>query len=222
LVAWFHRCHRLPFQDSTTLAPFLAEAKNMQVVLLPQLSPRIGTPGPVIACQDLPFQISALVGPPLAMQKDRVAQDSAAGALPGGFGSRRHIPPFHCSANARCLPELPMNVPVAMHQKALVQETSASASFLAARAAEVAELAAPDDDAAGAAAADVARPAATTAASTDAPRTRQARKLAGRRPGNRHHPVLLLSGPGRTSPSTRAVAVTGGTRAGREWLTSHL
>jgi hypothetical protein len=99
LVAWFHRCHRLPFQDSTTLAPFLAEAKNMQVVLLPQLSPRIGTPGPVIACQDLPFQISALVGPRL---------------------------------------------------------------------------------------------------------------------------VLLLSGPGRTSPSTRAIPVTGGTRAGRKWLTSHI
>jgi hypothetical protein len=148
---------------------------NMHVVLLPQLRLRIGTPGPLIERQELPFQISALVGPPSAMQNDPVAQDRAAGALPGGLGSLRHIPAFHCCANARCFPALPMKVPVAMHQNALVQETCASASFLAARAAGFA--------AASAANADVAGPITITAASTGAASTRRPRKLAEPRPG---------------------------------------
>ena len=148
----------------------------MHVVLLPQLSPRIATAGPLIECQDLPFQISAFVGPPLAMQNDRVAQDSAAGALPGGLGSLRHFPPIHCSANAWCFPELPMKVPVARHQNALVHETRASASFLATCAADVAACA---DIKANA---DVAGPIAITAARTGAARTRRARNLTEVRP----------------------------------------
>ena len=148
----------------------------MHVVLLPQLSPRIATVGPLIECQDLPFQISAFVGPPLAMQKDRVAQDNAAGALPGGLGSLRHFPPIHCSANAWCFPELPMKVPVARHQNALVHETRASASFLATCAADVAACA---DITANA---DVAGPIAITVARTGAARTRRPGNLTEIRP----------------------------------------
>jgi len=74
----------------------------MHEVRLPQDTPATPPFGLGIVRQALPFQRSAPVGPPDAMQNPGEEHDTLTISSPGGFFSFRHLVPFHVIAS-ECL-----------------------------------------------------------------------------------------------------------------------
>ena len=92
-VCGFHRCQVVPFHDRTRPLKM-----TMQSLRLPHETPATPPAGLGIVCQDLPFQRSAPVGPPAAMQNHGAEQDTLVSEFPGGFFSVRQVEPFQVIA----------------------------------------------------------------------------------------------------------------------------
>jgi hypothetical protein len=78
----------------------------MQRLRLPHETPDTPPFGLGIVSQVLPFQRSAPVGPPDAMQKPGDEQDTLAISAPGGFLSFRQLMPFHVIASECLVPSV--------------------------------------------------------------------------------------------------------------------
>jgi len=94
-VALLHKRHVVPFHDRTTPPKII-----MHSVRVPHDTPATPPFGLGIVRQILPFQRSAPVGPPAAMQNDGAEQDTLASDFPGGFFSVRQAVPFQVMASA--------------------------------------------------------------------------------------------------------------------------
>ena len=87
-------CHDRPFHTEASVPSI-----RMHSVRLAQV--RLGRPplGPGIVSQVVPFQRSAPVGPPPAMQNEPPEQATAYRSLPAGFFSVRQVVPFQVIAS---------------------------------------------------------------------------------------------------------------------------
>jgi hypothetical protein len=119
-VFFDHTCQVLPFHERTTPPKII-----MHSVRVPQDTPATPPFGLGIVRHVLPFQRSAPVGPPDAMQNQGAEQDTLVSDFPGGFRSVRQLVPFQVIACACRTLSVVTYVPTAMHQDGPLQETDA-------------------------------------------------------------------------------------------------